>query len=50
MYITSKIRKYLGINLPKEAKDLYSENRNTDERQCQLESHTVSLGLKNQHC
>ena len=24
--ITSKRTKYLGINLPKEAKDLYSEN------------------------
>ena len=30
--ITSKRIKYLGINLPKEAKDLYSENYNTDER------------------
>ena len=27
--ITSKRIKYLGINLPKEAKDLYSENYNT---------------------
>ena len=25
----SKRKKYLGINLPKEAKDLYSENYNT---------------------
>ena len=30
--ITSKRIKYLGINLPKEAKDLYSENYDTDER------------------
>ena len=30
--ITSKRIKYLGINLPKKAKDLYSENCDTDER------------------
>ena len=30
--ITSKRIKYLGINLPKEAKNLYSENYDTDER------------------
>ena len=31
--ITTKIIKYLGINLPKETKDLYIENiKNTDER------------------
>ena len=29
MIITSKRIKYLGINLPKEAKDLYSENYKT---------------------
>ena len=29
---TSKRTKYLGINLPKKAKDLYSENCKTDER------------------
>ena len=28
----SKRIKYLGINLPKEAKDLYSENYDADER------------------
>jgi len=27
--ITSKRRKYLGVNLPKETKDLYSENYKT---------------------
>ena len=30
--ITLKRIKYLGINLPKEAKDLYSENYDTDDR------------------
>ena len=30
--ITSKRIKYLGINLPKGAKDLYSENYDSDER------------------
>ena len=30
--ITSKRIKYLGINLPKETKDLYHENYDTDER------------------
>ena len=30
--IASKRIKYLGLNLPKEAKDLYSENYDTDER------------------
>ena len=30
--ITSKRIKYLGINLPKETKDLYSENYKTGER------------------
>ena len=30
--IATKRIKYLGINLPKEAKDLYAENYDTDER------------------
>ena len=30
--IATKRIKYLGINLPKETKDLYAENYNTDER------------------
>ena len=30
--IAKKGIKYLGINLPKETKDLYSENYDTDER------------------
>ena len=29
--ITSKRTRYLGINLPKKTKDLYSENYDTDE-------------------
>ena len=28
----TKIIKYLGINLPKETKELYTENYKTDER------------------
>ena len=30
--IATKIIKYLGINLPKETQELYTENYNTDER------------------
>ena len=30
--ITTKRIKYLGINLPKETKDVYAENYDTDER------------------
>ena len=30
--IATKRIKYLGINLPKEVKDVYSENCDTDER------------------
>ena len=30
--IASERKKYLGINLPKEVKDLYSENYDTGER------------------
>ena len=30
--IATKRIKYLGINLPKETKELYTENYNTDER------------------
>ena len=30
--IATKRIQYLGINLPKEAKDLYTENYDTDER------------------
>ena len=50
--IVTKIIKYLGINLPKEAKDLYSENYkilmteikdNINEKKCHV------LGLENQY-
>ena len=44
--------KYLGINLPKEIKDLYSED--TDERNYsrykQMKRYTVFLDWKNQYC
>ena len=30
--IATKRKKYLGVNLPKETKDLYVENYDTDER------------------
>ena len=36
MTITTKIIKYLGIKLPKEAKDLYSENYMTMKRQFKI--------------
>ena len=45
--------KDLGINLPKETKDLYTENYNTDERNKRghkrMETYTVSMYLKNQY-
>ena len=50
--ITTKRIKYLGINLPKEAKDLYSED--TDESNWrwykQMERYTMFLDWKNQYC
>ena len=30
--IATKRKKYLGVNLPKETKDLYAENYDTDEK------------------
>ena len=41
--ITSKRIKYLWINLLKEAKDQYSENK-------QMERYTMFLDYKNQYC
>ena len=47
--------KYLGINLPKETKDLYTENYKTlvkeikDEHK-QMERYSTCLGRKNQYC
>jgi len=50
--ITLKRIKHLGINLPKEAKDLYSEKYDTGERNWrqhkQMERHTMLWDLKNQ--
>ena len=57
--ITTKRKKYLGTNLPKEAKDLHSENYkrklyNTDKRNQrwhkQKEEYTMFLDWKNQYC
>ena len=52
--ITSKRIKYLQINLPKEAKDLYSENYKTLMKEIkdntQMESYTMFLDWKNQYC
>ena len=51
---TSKRIKYLGINLPKEAKDLCSENYKTlmkeSEDDKQMERYTMFLDWKNQYC
>ena len=52
--ITTKRIKYLGINLPKETKDLYVENYKTlmkeikDDRN--MERYTMFLYWKNQYC
>ena len=53
--ITSKRKKYLGINLAKEAKDLYSKNykmlmKETEDDHQQMERYTVFLDWKNQYC
>ena len=50
--ISSKKIKYLGINLPKETKDLYSEKYVTDERnqrQKYIEKYTTLLDWKNKY-
>ena len=63
-FTTATKNKYLGIILPKEAKDLYAENykkltrgkkkKDTDERNQrrykQMERQTMFLDWKNQHC
>ena len=50
----TKIIKYLGINLPKEVKELYSEHSDTDkgnqDDNKQMERHTMFLDWKNQYC
>ena len=44
---------YLGINLPKETKELYTENYDTNERyqrwHKQMERYSIFLGRKNQY-
>ena len=47
--------KYLGINLPKETKELYTENYKTlmkeiKENIKQIERYSMFLGRKNQYC
>ena len=53
--IATKIIKYLGINLPKETKELYTENFKTlmkeiKRRHKQMERHSMFLGRKTQYC
>ena len=54
-YTTATKRiKYLEINLPKETKELYTENYDTNERNQrqhkQMERYSTFLGRKNQYC
>ena len=50
--VATKRIKYLGINLPKETKELYTKD--TDERNQrwnkQMERYSMFLGRKNQYC
>ena len=52
--IVRKRIKYLGINLPKETKKLYTENCDTNEsnqrQHKQMERDSMFLGRKNQYC
>ena len=52
--IATKRIKYLGIYLPKETKELYTENYDTNERNKkwykQMERYSMFLGGKNQYC
>ena len=52
--IATKRIKYLGINLRKETKELYTENYNTNERNQrwhkQMERYAMFLVRKNQYC
>ena len=52
--IATKRIKYLGINLPKETKNLYAENYKTLMKEIkddkQMERYTMSLDWKNQRC
>ena len=52
--IAIKTIKYLGINLPEETKELYTENDDTDEQNqrwhTQMKRYFMFLGRKNQYC
>ena len=53
--IATKRIKYIGINLPKETKELYTENYKTlmkeiKEQHKQMERYSTFLGRKNQYC
>ena len=52
-FATKRI-KYLRINLPKETKELYTENYDTSERNQrqhkQMERYSMFLGRSNQYC
>ena len=52
--IATKRIKYLGINLPKETKELYAENYDNNERNKRLhkqkERYSMLLGKMNQYC
>ena len=52
--IATKRRKYLGINLPKEIKEMYTENYNTLIKEIkddtEMERYTMFLDWKNQYC
>ena len=52
--IATKTIKYLGINLPKETKELYTGNYKTLMKEIsddkQMETYSMFLGRKNQHC
>ena len=52
--ITTKIIKYLGINLPKETKELYTENYKTLMKEIKddinMERYSMFLRRKNQYC
>ena len=52
--IATKRIKYLGINLPKHTKELYTENDDTNERNQrqhkQMERYSMFLGRKNPYC
>ena len=52
--IATKRIKYLGINLPKETKELYTENYDSNERNQRqhkdMKKQSMFLGRKNQYC